>query len=56
MGCINTVFRDLSYTMHDAYAIYYLCLYLYAYVTQKARPRMCMCVCFGRPMSLDVCR
>ena len=56
MGRINTVFRDLSYAMHDAHAIYYLCLYLYAYVTQKVCVRMCMRVCFCLPMSLDVCR
>jgi len=56
MGCINTVFRDLSHAMHDAHAIYYLCLYLYVYVTQKVCVRMCARVCFCLPMSLDVCR
>ncbi len=37
MGRINTVFRNLSYAMRYAYAVYYLCLCICAYVTQKAR-------------------
>ena len=55
MGCINTVFRDLSYTMHDAYAVCCLCLCICAYVTQKVCVRMCKRVCLCAPMSLDVC-
>lgn len=56
MGCINTVFRNLSYAMYYVYALYHLCLYLYVYVTQEARLCMYKRVCFCAPMSLDVCR